>query len=55
MDNGRGSGVNPDALQEALRAFGGGNVPTQSAEIAALVQRVGLGTTGGLPAVTPGG
>ncbi len=52
MENGRGGGVNPDALQEALRAFGGGNVPTQSAEIAALVQRVGLGT-GGMPAVVP--
>jgi purine-binding chemotaxis protein CheW len=51
MENGRGGqGVNPDALQEALRAFGGA-VPTGSAEIAALVQRAGLTATGSVPAV----
>ena len=56
MENGRGSGVNPDALQEALRAFGGGGgTAPQSAEIAALVQRVGLGGTNGMPAVAGSG
>jgi purine-binding chemotaxis protein CheW len=51
MENGRGGqGVNPDALQEALRAFGG-TVPTNSAELAALAQRVGLTATGSVPAV----
>jgi chemotaxis signal transduction protein len=53
MDNGRGGGVNPDALQEAFRAFGGGNAPPQSAEVAALVQRIGLGGTGSMPVVPP--
>ena len=54
MDNGQRSGsqVNAEMLQQALRAFGASNNPAQTAELAALAQRMGLNT----PAVaTPTG
>jgi purine-binding chemotaxis protein CheW len=53
MDNGQrpGGQVNAEALQQALRAFGaGGGNPAQSAELAALAQRMGLQNAGAVPA-----
>jgi purine-binding chemotaxis protein CheW len=44
MDNGQRSpnGVNAEMLQQALRAFGTGNAPANTAELAALAQRMGI-------------
>jgi purine-binding chemotaxis protein CheW len=62
MDNGQRSGNPPDAalLQQALRAFGASSNPAQSAELAALAQRMGLQTppttvTGNDPTEAPRG
>ena len=51
MDNGQGSGsqVNAEMLQQALRAFGASNNPAQTAELAALAQRMGLHTPPAAP------
>lgn len=44
MDNGQQppNGVNGEMLQQALRAFGTGNAPANSAELVALAQRMGI-------------
>jgi len=44
MENGQrpATPVNAEMLQQALRAFGTGNVPTNSVELAAMAQRMGI-------------
>ncbi len=44
------AGLNADALQQALRAFGAGGPPPASADLAALVQRMGLPNAPAQPA-----